>query len=1664
MSNNRIPFNRSQRLGLDIDRHIALDAGAGTGKTTVMAERYVQHLISPLQRSTLVLPNGPREPLSGHGSLRAPARERTERKAWQGLLPSEVVAITFTRKAASELKARIRARVAATRKSPVKAGDDEGIFDPRISSDADVEMLLSSLDEAPISTIDAFLSQLLAPHLDLVAVHPSREQIAQERAPLLIEEALHSAWRIRTVNDAQEAGVLGYVNSFIEARNRLAVALGGQEQASVVLSGMLNKSLFVEESKRAIEAHSLRLGAPFGHDTQIPEQLFLEMFLQPIAEEIDSFAVELHALLNDYIDLYLPHAASYIDPAQVAAGGPETRFNHLRHMARHAFEQEPLLRMQWVWNTAIAAGGKIKTDGTKTTFFPKGALPPTSTSGWHPGLLPKSKAKGVTGAQKDAINASAKALGQTMSNMLNSQTGRLICLMGRSATLLSPAIESPYIPEGSTYSLAELGVQLPETMGDVGNMRVGAALQSQILLDLLRVHEACKDILAQLKAHEGVHDFDDIQNLAADLLLARCPDMVRFDYPVAVVEALDGLGNEPWSDHHISRALTLAGDDEACALDLQRRHHVLQTIRRQYRAFIIDEYQDTNPAHFRLLARLWGHRSLHHGEPERPLGPWDPTVCIVGDMKQSIYRFRQAEVSVMRRAVAAIMAANENELYESRWPPEVRREGFGRDPRPLGAGGETSAFITADALAPGEVVSQAWTHVSLGTDTGDYAPEFSGGDRQMFRQHGLIDLTSNYRTKPNLVHAMNGIFRDVFHPRHHLLPGEWHATAQDLDAGRLSDDTPGVLEWLMPLSTEEGEVSSDLSVPVDVFSNQKSKDIHLEHELIAGRLSALLQGQTTQVWSAADRAFRDVEGQDAAVDPSDVMILVHSRKHVPDLIRRLQQRGIPVVADRQGSLLGRPIVQPLMALLNLIANPGSRAAVLGIARSPVLGFTDGQIQSMMEQAPESDWWSHLEHHAPNKNIATLVAHLGRLVRKGALYEVVDAVLDHSDLLVAFPEDTDRQNAEAWYSLAASIGNELGHEAAAIHERMCELQRLGQKGPSATNVPAGGAVRIMTVHNAKGLEADVVFVAGLFKAGASDTQLNTKENVLVTPQIIAGRINPWRSLTRPQDGLWEFTLQLDQAQTQAERRRSFYVALTRARDRLILVGAHKNTSTINAASGELEVESKASRKTMGGMWIEGLRSLAHEGQIADSPWLLTGDLSHQILPPYDKTTLTLDPFALSQNAKLGGEAIQSIRIYHHPDCFEAGQKSTPLEDWRLLEQRIEDLPVESQPQTPPLMVMESVRMTAHGLDTSNLCHRRHWLSEVKGWVPEKLNLIGVKKESKGTSSQYPPATVFGTMMHRLVELGLANPSLRAAPHSIPLPAAWQFEGKDGLDDEAMIDVVLAEEGYIRQGKDASSHVAKRAGERLVELGSLVREGLLGKLAAGETHFGLTVEGLRTELPFYHSHSVDVEGLKRTMFDVAEPINHATIEALTLIFDGRADLVLALRNDSNQGFLQIVDLKTKGCRNGFNATNISKGTALQQYKGDVLNPEPSTDAERALLEEHRLQLTLYSMALEAIEMSKPAEEQRTILPPALLVGASGRMIQLSPGAFVKARKDLDDQLEWIGHLAVVPETLDEPERLGPETSEPCLTCPFYTGDVRLCGPAGSSLGLGPFDAEV
>ena len=120
-----------------------------------------------------------------------------------------------------------------------------GVHDPRLRHQGDVSMLMSLLEAAPISTIDAFLSEILAPHIDLVAIHLSREQLPEEKAPLLRNQALNSAWRIRDSQDAIEAGMYQSADEFISARNRLAIRLGGQQSAQTVLAGLLESSLLL---------------------------------------------------------------------------------------------------------------------------------------------------------------------------------------------------------------------------------------------------------------------------------------------------------------------------------------------------------------------------------------------------------------------------------------------------------------------------------------------------------------------------------------------------------------------------------------------------------------------------------------------------------------------------------------------------------------------------------------------------------------------------------------------------------------------------------------------------------------------------------------------------------------------------------------------------------------------------------------------------------------------------------------------------------------------------------------------------------------------------------------------------------------------------------------------------------------------------------------------------------------------------------------------------------------------------------------------------------------------------------------------------------------------------------------------------------------------------
>ena len=1643
-----VDFNTSQRLGLDLDRHIALDAGAGTGKTTVMAERYVQHLIAVEQRATHVTPQGPRTPLSGHGALRTPKRERTDSQAWPGLLPSEVVAITFTRKSAAELKARIRHRLALTRATHLSKDDDEGIFDPRLRSDGDVEMLLSALDEAPISTIDAFLHHLVQPYIDLVALYPSHRQVSQEIAPLMVKDTLQAVWRIRTTEDAREAGVLNHHDEVLAARNRLVARLGGQDQAEIVLKGLMARSLFVEQSHRSMIHQANELGLTWQGRGPVPIEVLLDTIATPVAGILEEFVNELRQRLLAWTDVFMPYHHQCISPAETDTH--LTRFNHLRRSVMEDIPEQIGEQLSWTWKVLLALATSKELNNSECKFFPSNGL--TSADKWPSGMVAKSNVRGLSTSTKADLYQCAEAHIPAIKALLNTPDATLIRFLSQSAFLLNPGNGFEGMPLDCPLRLDPLEEPLPLEASERG-MYVTPGLQTEVLSDLMVLHTACQQILARRKSLDGMHDFDDMQRFAADLLLARCPDVCRHQYPPAVIDILDSLGEDSWSDVHISRALTMLQDSPKLREDLLRRFGILSEIRRHYRAFIIDEYQDTNPSHYRLLARLWGRRHREVDDPERPLGPWDPTVCIVGDMKQSIYRFRQAEVSVMRRTVAAIREFNVMESQDSRLQ-HLRVSGCGRDPRPVGAGGETGSFSNEHDGSS----SAPHSHIPFHAEDDEHAPPITG-ERLLRRSEGHIDLTSNHRTRHNLMMTMNAFFDEVFDARYHEVPGDWHADAQRLRPAR---NTPaeGVLEWLLPIRGDVRDIPLDLDVAVATFEDPSASPVQLEHELIAQRLQALLHHRPTRVWDSNTSSWVQIAEEGAVTRPEDVMILINSRKHLPDLIARLRARNIPVMADRQGQLLAQPSVQPLMALLGLIADPLMRKVGVEFARSAVMAMTERQIHDAFSSLPlGSPVLPHLIAHAPNVGVRQMLEKIEQYISWGALYNAFDHILDHSDLLVAYPDDAQRQFAEAWLALMYSIGEEFGHDAAAIYRRMVEVRDLDDKGPQAITTSTSAAVQIMTIHASKGLQAPVVVVSGLFSAGVSDVTQSVKDNILVTPQIVAGRIQPWRAKDRPSDGLWEFASSMNTAQDKAELRRKFYVALTRVKDRLILAGSPGSTSTFDATTGTLSVRIAPDRRTMGRMLIDGLRRAAWNAQDASAPWLTPAEIASPTLPPFSPldTQTALNPALLLSNSPLGEHGVRGLRLYHHPDCFDQTEPISIQQRIRALSAHLDVGQTRPQPARASLVIDERLKGAAHHLDSTNECKRRYWLEEVKGWPSEPFRLYPPPSRVFG-EYDWPKPTEFGLMMHRIMEIGLRNP-LHFQTTTPPLDESWAFPSEDDLASSATIDRVMTEFGYQSQHADGADERVLRL--RLQHLASLIDQGLLGQWVQGKTQHGWLVEAVRTELPFIHTEILPADEPEMVSLLAPHGAAPARLNAVHMEFNGRADLVLALCSTEGEGALMVVDLKTKGCLHEFNETNPLNGHPLQHISPDELTTEPQSEEEKLLLHEHRLQLSLYALALEAMENKKPVEQQRKILPPSILIGANGRMIQLSVEEFEQSKLELRQHLMWRAAVHLNPE-LQEPERLSPDATI-CFACPYYRGDIRRCGPQGVSLGAQPFKEQ-
>lgn len=297
------------------------------------------------------------------------------------------------------------------------------------------------------------------------------------------------------------------------------------------------------------------------------------------------------------------------------------------------------------------------------------------------------------------------------------------------------------------------------------------------------------------------------------------------------------------------------------------------------------------------------------------------------------------------------------------------------------------------------------------------------------------------------------------------------------------------------------------------------------------------------------------------ITPGDVLVLVRKRDgFVPTLLRTLKATtGIPVAGADRLRLTDHIAVQDLMALGSFVLLDEDDLSLAALIKSPLLGLDEDALFRLAAGRPDGlSVWNRLLELA--KTEPPFASARNRLVRWRAMAHIQPP---HDFYAAVLGPDGGRQaylsrlGHEAGDVLDEFLGLTLDHEQAGLPGLQAFLAMLESDAPEIKReMEAGsGAVRIMTVHAAKGLEAPIVF---LVDSGGEAFQTSHQPNLWLIPQDPhQGSDGPsvpvWLPDKTYNNGATNPLRELVKEQAEEEYRRLLYVGLTRAADRLVVCG-------------------------------------------------------------------------------------------------------------------------------------------------------------------------------------------------------------------------------------------------------------------------------------------------------------------------------------------------------------------------------------------------------------------------------------------------------------------------------------------------------------------------------
>ena len=315
------------------------------------------------------------------------------------------------------------------------------------------------------------------------------------------------------------------------------------------------------------------------------------------------------------------------------------------------------------------------------------------------------------------------------------------------------------------------------------------------------------------------------------------------------------------------------------------------------------------------------------------------------------------------------------------------------------------------------------------------------------------------------------------------------------------------------------------------------------------RLEAFATGSEEADWIATDIARRVADG----ARPRDHAVLVRANSHADPVMRALNVAGIPWRFSGSSGLYARPEVRLLMAFLRAVADPESSVDLYALASSEVYGMGGEDLTAIVNTARRRhrSVWATLDElerqpgvlrvaPATRQAVHRLVEDLTRytaMAHDRPAGEVLYAFLRDSGTLARLARTPTTAAEEGLGNIARFFDIIRAQSALLADDRAMfvagHLQTLIEAGddPATADLdPDADAVAVLTVHKAKGLEFPVVYLPGMVSGRFPGSG---RGEALTLPAGL-GRGEP----PTPERSL-------------AEERRLFYVAMTRARDELIL---------------------------------------------------------------------------------------------------------------------------------------------------------------------------------------------------------------------------------------------------------------------------------------------------------------------------------------------------------------------------------------------------------------------------------------------------------------------------------------------------------------------------------